>query len=181
MKALLALSALALTACSSADYIRYADTQASIQTARYNAESARFKAMASIADKGDTTTRVAAMMALQGSGNSTQAQQVQAPKSGWDTFREMVGIVLPATVQAYGIHANQITAVAQSNNARDIGMSTNQTFLRMAQEIQAPAIPAANMSIAGDGVIGSGSAIKDSYSPVSTSDTNTITNTSMPP
>ena len=61
-----------------------------------------------------------------------------------------------------------------------LGISTNETFLGMAGHIQSPA---PNMTIGGDGVIGSGSytTIDNSYNPSPIADSyNPIDNSSQP-
>lgn len=126
MKKLLLLLPL-LSGCASTDYQRYAD----IQIAHAKAEEARYASMARIADSGDTTTKVAAMFALHKTSSGAQ-NVIQAPKSGWDIARDMLGIVLPVAVQAYGIHSNQIISTTASNNATALGISTNRAFVDMA-------------------------------------------------
>jgi uncharacterized protein YceK len=160
-----------LSGCASADYGRYIDAHIASQTAKSNADAAKYRAMADIAQSGDTTAKVAAMMAMQ-VHNNQNTQQIVAPKSPTDTVMQALGIFVPAIVQGYGIHANQNIATTQSNNSRDVAISTNSAFVGIASQIQAPA---ANMTINGSGTIGSGSyatdthAITNSYNPVDNS------------
>ncbi len=139
--------------CASNDYVHYVTTQKEIQVAQSMAEVERYKAMASIASTGDVTTRVAAMFALQGAGGVGNAGagtvQVAAPKSPWETAREWVGMVLPVAVQAYGINANKQIAVTQSNNSKDVAISTNSTFATMGGQIAGGATSTANVATAG--------------------------------
>ena len=157
-----------LSGCASADYAKYADSQAAMQLARSNSESERYKAMASISAGGDTTTRVAAMMALMGQGQQqSPAASFAPPKSGSEVTREWLALILPTAVQAWGIGANQKVAIAQSDNARMVALSTNSAFVGMAGEIQAPP---ANVITTNTG----------SYNSTPTSTTNTGSNNITP-
>ncbi len=164
---LIVIPLLALSGCAS-DYNRYAEAQIAMQTARSNAEAERYRAMAEIAKGGDTTARVAAMMALQGQGQPSQPATLFAPKSASDTIREWLGIILPTVVQGYGIHANQIIATTQSNNSRDVSVSTNSAFVGIAGEIQAPAANVTTTTTT-DSHNTDSHAISDSYNPVDNS------------
>jgi len=129
-----------------------------------NAEASKYAAMASIAQTGDTTTNVAAMMSMQSSSQSQTTMQLAAPKSASDSIKEWLGLLLPVAVQGYGIKANQEIAVTQSNNSRDVAVSTNSTFTTMSGNIQGT-----TTTIGGNGVIGSG----DFSSPATTTSTTT--------
>lgn len=131
------IAAACVAGCTSTEYLKYAEAQRAVGVEQARAEQQRYAAMAEIAKTGDGTTKVAAMFALQG-GAGQQHNQVAtmlAPKSGWDTAKEWVGLILPTAVQAYGINANKQVAIAQSNNSKDIAVSTNQTFSSMAGNI----------------------------------------------
>ena len=68
---------------SSQDYLQYVNSNTAIQTAKYQAEGEKYKAIAAIASTGDATSKVAAVMALASNNNqSSQAQGIAAPKSG---------------------------------------------------------------------------------------------------
>lgn len=162
MKYLLLIPVL-LTGCATQDYSKYTESLVAIETAKHNADAEKYRAMAQIAQSGDTTTKVAAMFSLQ--GNSQQhSVSIVAPKSPWDTARDLLGIFIPAVVQGYGIKANQNIAVTQSNNSRDVAVSTNSAFVGIASQIQAPS----TISVT-SGVFGSGS-----ISPTSTTDNHSI-------
>ena len=145
MRVLCVVFVLLLCGCASDDYAKYVASQEAMQTARSNAEIAKFKAMSDIAAKGDTTVQVAAMMAMLGLTNNTSNQIVNMtpPKSGWDTAREWMSIILPVAVQGYAISANARVAVNAANNSRDVAVSTNNAFVGMASKIQ---VPAANVA-----------------------------------
>jgi hypothetical protein len=186
-----ALAALMIvTGCASnADYARYVDSQKEIQVAKSNAEAERYKAMGAIAQTGDTTTKVAAMFAMQNATAAPQQQSgagIAAPKSGWDSAREWASFIFPSMIQFYGIHANKEVSITQSNNSKDVAVSTNQTFSTLGTNIQTTATslagfiqaPAANVTttntntIGGDGVVGSGTMSKtDSHNVTTTTTT----------
>lgn len=132
-----------LSGCASTEYKQYVESQVAIQTAKSNAEEAKYKAMADIAQSGDTTTKVAAMMALQTNTSSTTLA-IQSPKTLSETARDWMSLLVPSLIQGYGIHANTQMGMKQSDNATTLGVSTNNAFVGMAGHIQAPA---ANVSI----------------------------------
>ena len=144
------LCALALTGCATKEYQAYAE----VHKAQAAAQTARFQALADIARQGDTTAKVAAVMSLQLGGGSQQNQQVVAPKSWSDHALQWTGLLLPTVGQIYTINKQTGLGMRQSDNATALGISTNAAFVGMASKIQAPA---ANMTISGSGVIGSGS------------------------
>lgn len=172
MKSTLAIiAALALAGCASAPYDKYSEMHiayAAAQTAKYNA-------IGVAAASADTTIGVASMFALMAAGGGNGTPQIAAPKSTSDYLREWAGILIPGLVQGYGIFANTKMGMRQSDNATALGMSTNEAFVGMAGQIQAPA---ASMTIGGSGVIGAGSystdnhAIDGSYNPATTDNSN---------
>lgn len=133
---ILGLSILVLNGCASTDYIKYTESQAKINIAKSMADAERWKSMAKIAESGDTATKVAAMFAMQNSNIQNQNVHIDAPKSGWDSAREWMGIIIPSAIQGYGIHANQQIATTNSNNSRDVAISTNSSFVGIAGKIQ---------------------------------------------
>lgn len=146
------LAALALTGCATAEYQAYAD----IHKAKAQAEAARYAALAEIAKQGDTTAKVAAVMSLnQGSGQG-QAP-VAAPKTVGDHLLQWTSALLPSLTNIYGIQKQAQVGITQSNNARELGVSTNSTFLGMAGKIQAPgAVTTTTTTLSGTGSMGSG-------------------------
>ena len=147
MKSLLFVLALALslTGCASNDYALYADSQARVETARHQADAAKYRAMADIAASGTEAAKVAAVMAMTlGQGGATQATRLQAPQAS--EALQWASILVPSLTQVAGIAANARVAVAQSNNAARVAESTNGTLMGIASKIQAPIAPAANVS-----------------------------------
>lgn len=163
------LAAFAITGCASTDYKYYKE----IQVEYAKAEAERYKAMSKIAETGDSTTKVAAMFALQGSQAKASGVQVAAPKSTAETLLQWAGIILPTAVQAYGINAQKQTSIVQSNNSALVAQSTNQAFVDIAGKIQAPA---ANVTttLSGTGVLGNGT-YTTAANPTTTTTTTTTT------
>jgi hypothetical protein len=142
------IAVLSLTGCATAEYAAYADAH----KAQAAAQTARFQALADIAKQGDTTAKVAAVMSLQ-MGGGQQSAQIAAPKSWADHALQWTGLLLPTIGQVYTINKQTSLGMRQSDNATALGISTNNAFVGMASQIQAPA---ANMTISGTGVIGAG-------------------------
>lgn len=192
MKALLILVALTLAGCASpGDYAAYANGQAQIESAKHAADAARYKAMSDIAASGDSTAKVAAVMALAiGQGGAAQSVvRIQAPKSDAETALQWASILVPGVVNATGIVYGAKVATNASNNAAAVSMSTNSAFVGMAGKIQAPGLPQANVytmtttntttntdrhdkTLSGTGTLGSGD-----YSTVDRHDVTDIRNT----
>jgi hypothetical protein len=142
--------ALSLTGCATAEYQAYADAH----KAQAAAQTARYQALADIAKQGDTTAKVAAVMSLQLQGSAQGQSNIAAPKSFGDHMLQWTAVLLPTATQIYSVGKQAQVGIAQSNNARDMGISTNNAFVGMAAKIQAPA---ANVTtIGGNGVIGAG-------------------------
>jgi hypothetical protein len=127
------LVSLALTGCATAEYQAYAD----VHKAQAQVQAARYKALADIAQQGDTTAKVAAVITLN-QGNQTQ-QQIAAPRTFADHLLQWTSVVLPSATNIYGIQKQAQTAAIQSTNATALGMSTNAAFVGIASKIQAPA------------------------------------------
>jgi hypothetical protein len=127
------LCALSLTGCATSEYAAYAD----IHKAQAAAQTARYQALADIAKQGDTTAKVAAVMSLQLQGAQGQSN-VAAPKSFGDQVLQWTSVLLPSVTQIYSVGKQAQIGIAQSNNARELGVSTNAAFVGLAGKIQAP-------------------------------------------
>jgi len=137
MKTLLAIIALALTGCASADYAQYAQTQQAVAVAKGQADAARYKAMADIAAAGDSAARVAAVMALAlGQGAASPTQQIAAPAP--NAALQWASVLVPGLTQIYGIRANADVSMRSSDNAARTGIATTAGFVSLAGQIQAP-------------------------------------------
>lgn len=122
-----AIAVLTLTACASPDYQRYAETQQQIAQSRALAEQTRYAALAEIAKSGDTTAKVAAVIALQ-QGAPQQANtspKVAAPTGAGDTALKWASVLVPSLTQVYGIGKNAEVAIVNSNNALQGKVSDN--------------------------------------------------------
>lgn len=179
-------SVLLTSGCASTgEYTKYADTQLALEkertavaTARYMAESEKYKAIAVIAASGDPGAKIAGVMALQGGGGQSFAQAsapvgLNKPVSGGETALRWASVLVPAVTNMYGIYANQAISTTNSNNNRDVAISTNNAFVGMASHIQSPA---ANVTYSVDGsqgvTIGDG---QSAWSTVNTDSFNTPT------
>jgi len=127
------LCALSLTGCATGQYQAYADAH----KAQAAAQTARYQALADIAKMGDTTAKVAAVMSLQ-MGAVQNQPQVAAPKTFGDHLLQWTSVLLPTATQIYSVGKQAQVGIAQSNNAREIGISTNAAFVGLAGKIQAP-------------------------------------------
>ena len=143
------LCALSLTGCATGQYQAYADAH----KAQAAAQTARYQALADIAKMGDTTAKVAAVISLN-TGNAPQNSNIATPKNWADYALQWTGLLLPTVGQIYTINKQTGLGMRQSDNAAAVAVSTNNAFVNIAGKIQAPA---ANMTISGSGVIGSGS------------------------
>jgi hypothetical protein len=65
--------------------------------------------------------------------------QVAAPKSFGDHLLQWTSVLLPTATQIYSVGKQAQIGIAQSNNARELGVSTNAAFVGIAGKIQAPA------------------------------------------
>lgn len=155
----LVLLALSLSGCASNEYREYAEAQTAVAKAHSEAESARWKAMEEIGKSGDTTARVAAMMAMQSQGSSGRQQQhIAPPKSFAEEARNWLGIIVSPLVQGYGIHENTRAQIRQSDNTARLGESTNATFLGIAGRIPATSLPNVTYNASAGSVINGGTA-----------------------
>lgn len=124
------------------NYMLYAQGQAQIESAKYAAEAARYKAMSDIANSGDTAAKVAAVVALaieRGGGNQQGSAQLRAPESLSQTLLPWAGLLVPALTQGFAVYQNVRLGMTQSNNSARIAESTNATFYGMGQQIGAAA------------------------------------------
>lgn len=139
LKLTLLAAVLALSGCATAEYQAYAD----VHKARAQAEAARYAALADIARQGDTTAKVAAVITLN-QGNSTNQAHVAAPKTWAETALQWTATLLPSLTTIYSVQKQTEVGITQSNNARELGISTNRAFVDIAGRIQAPAANVTN-------------------------------------
>jgi hypothetical protein len=160
---------LALTGCASTEYAAYAEAQ----KARASADAARYAALAKIAEMGDTTAKVAAVISLNVQGNSQP--QMAMPRSWADYALTFTGALLPVVGQMYAVNKQTSLGIRQSDNAtllgisqansnRDVQTATVTGFSTMAclgfkatADIAANIKqPQPNITISGTGIVGGG-------------------------
>ncbi len=137
-----------LTGCAT-DYERYYQARdkesaghSAVAVAKAEAEKAKYEAIKELSAGSDATARVAGILALAMGGNTTQLAEstpqstLAAPVNPGDRALAWAGLLVPTLVQAYGIGSNARIAIAQSNNSRDVALSTNSAFLGMGSQIQ---------------------------------------------
>ena len=135
MKTLALIFVLALAGCATTDYAQYSKAQTDIATARHNADAEKYKAFAAIAQQGDATAKIAAVMAMAMGQGSVSQNSLQAPQANEALLWAQV--LVPGLTQVMGMRYNYLSTVTQSNNAAATAQSTNSTFSNIAGLIQA--------------------------------------------
>lgn len=141
MKALIiAVAAIvSLAGCASTqEYTAYVEAQKAIHSARAQAETARYQALAEIAKTGDTAAKVAAVISLNQGAPANSSPNVAMPISNAEVARQWASILVPAVTQGYIANQGAKVAITQSNNSASVAKSTNETFANIAGQIQAP-------------------------------------------
>jgi hypothetical protein len=147
MKKLVIVSAIAAitltTGCASmTDYNLYAQTQQVIAQKNAEADIARSNALKDIAASGDSAAKVAAVMSLQFSAQTSQRQQqISAPSSMGDTMLKWASVLVPSLTQFYAIGKSADVAVVNSNNAKDVSISTTRGMVDMGKLIGGKEVP----------------------------------------
>lgn len=176
----------ALAGCASPEmYRQYADGQAKIEVAKYTAQAEKYKAIAQIAGTGDSTAKVAAVVAMAmgdmggGGAGTGGSAQLAPPKDPSDTAIQWASILVPATVQGFGIKANRDVAIRQSDNSTVLGIrqSDNAASVQIStnQTMQGISLGIANL------IPQTISALPSAPPPSNTTTTNTTNNYSVPP
>lgn len=161
----LALLSLALVACGNSQYESYLQAQTAIAQANSSAEVARANAIAAIAKDGDEGAKVAAVLSLAMNGDSpsnTQATGVSRPRTMGDSALQWASLLVPTFAQLYTVDQNtravirqsehsMISSMNESDNAALTSISTNESFVAMAGNIQAPQ---ANLTVGGNQNLG---------------------------
>lgn len=161
MKRLILISALALalSACTSKnDVIMNMDYQQAV----IESETARMKAIATIAEQGETGAVAAAMM-MQSHSKTNHA----APRSGGDTALAWASVIVPATVQSAGIAVNGLVARTQSDNNKDVAIVNSNNNTAIAVDTNSTMATIAEVTIVNPEVV----------NPEVVTSTNTSTNT----
>ncbi len=134
-----AIGVLTLTGCATgtSDYQRYAQAQEAIALARAEAETAKYKALESIALKGDSSASVAAAMgiAMGSGGNNPGPRDVQMlqPRSTTDKLLPWASLLVPSLTQFYSIQKNAEISIVNSNNSLEAQKSNNGMIVDLVQ------------------------------------------------
>lgn len=150
----LLLIALISTGCANTEYLAYSKSMTEIEVSKNLALSAKYKAMETIAQSGDATAKVAAVMALsmQGQGGSTNGTSIAAPAP--NQALQWASVLVPGVTQVLGMRYNYLSTVTQSNNSAAVAQSTNTSFVGIAGKIQATST--SNTILSGTGSLGTG-------------------------
>src|ERR1035437_8430670 len=93
-----------LMGCASPDYAKYTEANQAIETAKYQADAMKWKAMADIAvQSNDSATKVAAML-MMGMGQQGQAASgngLRAPEP--NAALQWAGLLVPSLTQVAGM------------------------------------------------------------------------------
>lgn len=135
---LLVLVVVAVSGCGTTEYVQYAKTQEVVAVAKANAEAARYRALGDIASSGDSSAKVAAVMALAlgQSGGRGEGVGIAAPERS--QALQWASILVPGLTQIYGIRANADVSMRSSDNAMKTSIATTGGFVSMGDKIQAP-------------------------------------------
>ena len=119
----------ALTGCASKnDVIMNMDYQQAV----IESETARMKAIATIAQQGETGAVAAAMM-MQNQGVKPHA----APSSGGGSALAWAQVLVPAAVQSASIAVTGLVARTQSNNNKDVAIVSSNNSTTVAVDTNA--------------------------------------------
>jgi|Laugrespbdmm15sd_2_1035082.scaffolds.fasta_scaffold34852_2 hypothetical protein len=133
-----AIGVLALTGCATgpSDYERYAQAQENIALAKAEAEAAKYKALETIALKGDAgASAVAAMgIAMGGSiGVGPREPQIIQPRSTADKLLPWASLLVPSLTQFYSIQQNTAVQLRHSDNSLAGKKSDNGMIVDLVQ------------------------------------------------
>jgi outer membrane murein-binding lipoprotein Lpp len=142
--AMLICSVALLAGCAgNGDYYRSIDQanklNADVARAQAEAQAARYAALGTIAaGSGDAQTKLAAVMALAlgTSGQAAPANTSMVPAAPQPSQAlQWASILLPTVGQLGTGYYGMRTSITASNNARDLGISTNQAFTALGGSI----------------------------------------------
>jgi hypothetical protein len=139
-----AIGVLTLTGCATgtSDYQRYAQAQENIALARAEAETAKYKALETIALKGDAgASAVAAMGIAMGGGNAGPRDiQMLQPRSTADRLLPWASLLVPSLTQFYSISKNAEIAINNSDNNLEGKKSDNGMIVDLVQGRPTPIV-----------------------------------------
>lgn len=158
MKKLLSVIVLSLviSGCANTEYLAYSKAQTEIEVSKNLALSAKYKAMENIAQSGDATAKVAAVMALsmQGQWGGNPSASIAAPAP--NQALQWASVLVPGVTQVLGTRYQYLSTVQQSNNSAAVAQSTNASFVGIAGKIQATNTNTSNTILSGTGSLGTG-------------------------
>lgn len=137
---LLLIAFLTVGCASYGDYYKSVEKsneyRASIEMAKYQAETARLNALAAAASNGDAATKSAAVMAIALSGGrdsgAAQVVQPQMPRNGaLEWVQALAGPLVNLGIARYGMMTN----INASDNARDVQISSHGAFTSFGDNI----------------------------------------------
>jgi hypothetical protein len=139
-----AIGVLTLTGCATgpSDYQRYAQAQENIALARAEAETAKYKALESIALKGDSSASVAAAMGIVMGGGNAGSRDIQMlqPRSTADRLLPWASLLVPSLTQFYSISKNAEIAINNSDNNLEGKKSDNGMIVDLVQGRPTPIV-----------------------------------------
>jgi hypothetical protein len=139
-----AIGVLTLTGCATgtSDYERYAQAQENIAMARAEAETAKYKALETIALKGDAgASAVAAMgIAMGGASSGFRDPQMIQPRSTTDKLLPWASLLVPSLTQFYSIQKNAEISITNSNNSLEAQKSNNGMIVDLVQGRPTPIV-----------------------------------------
>ena len=131
-----AVGVLTLSGCATgtSDYERYAQAQENIALARAEAETAKYKALETIALKGDAgASAVAAMGIAMGNSSGSRDPQLIQPRSTADKLLPWASLLVPSLTQFYSIQKNAEISIVNSNNSLSAQKSNNGMIVDLVQ------------------------------------------------
>jgi hypothetical protein len=132
-----AIGVLTLTGCATgpSDYQRYAQAQENIALARAEAETAKYKALETIALKGDAGASAVAAMGIAMGNSNTAPRDVQMlqPRSTTDRLLPWASLLVPSLTQFYSIQKNAEISIVNSNNSLSAQKSNNGMIVDLVQ------------------------------------------------
>ena len=116
-------------------------SQENIAQAKSEAEIAKYKALETIALKGDSGASVAAAMGIaMGGGASSRDVQMLQPRSTTDRLLPWASLLVPSLTQFYSISKNAEIAINNSDNNLEGKKSNNGMIVDLVQGRETPIV-----------------------------------------
>lgn len=139
-----AVAVLALAGCMNyGEYYRSVDAanarNVEVERAKAESEAMRFQVLMRIAESGDQTAKVAAVMALAGLGKGPGGDSGMAvPAQPQNEALQWASVIIPTAGHLGQTWLNGRVQMNASDNSTRLGLSTNRTFRHFAGEISKP-------------------------------------------